>query len=109
MKENIVPGLTRAMVDNIFEYIKDNNFSIKDILNAPFFKGMKEEEKIEILKKFAKQWSLNIWDRHAIACSPHTKYSVDQQTSFREPLRATWLSDQVNLLQRRQRQTVALT
>ena len=89
-KEEIVPGLTRRETDLIFDYLKGNNFDIRGIDQNQF--------PLEKLQIFAKQWSANIWARHAIPCAPHTKGSLDQQTSFREPLYAKWLEEQVEEL-----------
>ena len=107
MKEEIASGLTRENVDAIFTYLVDNSFTLKGIeeANAEVFpQRLSDDQKLATLEKFISLWELNVWDRHAIPNSPHTKYSVDQQTSFREPLHSTWLRDQLSLVKRRMEQ-----
>ncbi|MFI0434524.1 MAG: hypothetical protein ACH350_02195 [Parachlamydiaceae bacterium] len=96
MNEEMVPGLKRREVDAIFEFIKDHQFDIRTILESDLFNEEKTlKPKMGKLETFITLWEKNIWDRHAIPNGPHTKYSIDQQTSFREPLRGSWLSDQL--------------
>ncbi len=96
MKEEIVSGLTREEVDAIFESLKDSDFDVDSARNSKIFQGKSPKETTEKLRRFAIQWEKNIWDRHAIPNGPHVKYSLDQQTTFREPLRgSSWLIDQM--------------
>jgi predicted amidohydrolase/NH3-dependent NAD+ synthetase len=99
MSEEIVEGLTRRDVDEIYEYIKDHNFNIDGIENSK----LKGPHLISKLEKFAELWKKNTLDRHCLPNAPHTNYSVDQQTSFREPMFAGWLDDQLRLLKEKMR------
>ncbi len=100
MGENIADGLTRKEVDEIYEYIKDHNFDISGI------EELKWPQLIKKLETFAVLWKKNNLDRHCIPNTPHSKYSVDQQTSFREPMLAGWLDDQLLLLKQKMRAQV---
>ncbi len=78
--ETLVTGLTRKDADAIYELLREHNFDTAKI---------DDKDK---LKHFAALWKTNNWDRHAIPNSPHTDTSIDQQTSFREPLNSDWLN-----------------
>ena len=59
-----MPGFTRHETDLIFDHLKASNFDIRGIDQDQF--------PLEKLQTFAKQWSANIWARHAIP-SPLTQ------------------------------------
>ncbi len=88
----IADGITYGEVDNIWELLRNNNLDLTSVPKTLL------PNKI-LLQKFANLWRLNIFNRHGIVCAPHSFYSVDQQTTFKEPLDAyekdNWMFEQI--------------